>query len=174
MATIIVACDENNLIGDGDKLPWNIPEDLKWFKETTIDHVIIMGKNTWNSLPRKPLPKRINCIISRNQTYDRVSLFDLDVEWYTDIKIALKANISYFNGTKKCFIIGGEQIYKAALKLEEVDEILLTRIKGTFKGDKYFPQLDSSEWQEESIIRETDQFKIIRYTRIKNDNSSSK
>jgi dihydrofolate reductase len=166
MATIIVACDENNLIGDGNKLPWNIPEDLKWFKEVTTGHVIIMGKKTWESLPRKPLPNRVNCILSRNQTYDMVSMHDLDIEWYVSIEDAIKSTINFYKN-KKHYIIGGEQIYRLALDSEFVDEILMTKVKGKFKGDKYFPKLNEKIWEETETIRETEQFRIVRYKKEK-------
>ena len=162
MASIIVACDENNLIGDGNKLPWHLPEDLKHFKETTDGHVIIMGKNTWMSLPRKPLPRRINCIISRNQTYDKISMYDLDVEWYVSLEHAIKSSTAFYKN-KKIFIIGGEQIYKLALNCEFVEEVILTRVKGKYKGDKYFPELNPKIWYEDSVLKETPDFKIIIY-----------
>lgn len=162
MASIIVACDENNLIGDGNKLPWNLPEDLKHFKETTTGHVILMGKKTWMSLPKKPLPNRINCIISRNQTYDIISMYDLDIEWYTSIEQAISYTKCCYK-TKKHFIIGGEQIYKLALDSALVDEIIMTRIKGKFKGDKYFPQLDPKVWIESETIKNTDDFSVVIY-----------
>jgi dihydrofolate reductase len=162
MATIIVACDENNLIGDGDKLPWNIPEDMKHFKETTSGHVIIMGKNTWKSIPRKPLPNRVNCILSRNHTHDTINMFDLDIEWFATLKDALTTTSKYYPA-KKQFIIGGEKIYKLALNEDVVDEIIMTRVKGKFNGDKFFPELNNKIWVEKSIIKETTDFKVIKY-----------
>lgn len=164
MASIIVACDENNLIGDGDKLPWNIPEDLKHFKETTSGHVIIMGKNTWKSLPRKPLPNRINCILSRNHTYDTINMFDLDIEWFASLEDALRTTTKYY-ASQKQFIIGGEQIYKVALNEPLVDEVIMTKIKGKFSGDRFFPELNKKLWYEESIMRVTEAFTIIKYKR---------
>jgi len=162
MATIIVACDENNLIGDGNKLPWNIPEDLKHFKETTTGHIIIMGKNTWKSLPRKPLPNRINCIISRNKTYDTISMHDLDIEWYISIEEAIRNTVKFYKG-KKHFIIGGEQIYKLAMNDDCVDEIIMTRIKGKFNGDKFFPKINKKVWAEVETLKEAKDFSIVRY-----------
>jgi dihydrofolate reductase len=162
MTKIIVACDENNLIGDGNKLPWNLPEDLKHFKETTQDSVVIMGKNTWDSLPRKPLPKRINCIISRTKTYDSFSLYNLDIEWYATIKDAIRYN-KHFYKDKPIFIIGGQKIYESALNDNLVDEIIMTKIKRSFKGDKFFPKLDPKVWHIDSIIKETSEYKIVKY-----------
>jgi dihydrofolate reductase len=162
MATIIVACDENNIIGDGEKIPWRLPEDMKFFKETTSGHVVIMGKNTWKSIPRKPLPNRINCILSRNHTYDSINMLDLDIEWFASLDDSLLTMTKYFPD-KKQFIIGGEQIYKLALNAGVVDEMIVTHVKGKFSGDKFFPAICKKLWYEEEVIRENADLKIIRY-----------
>jgi dihydrofolate reductase len=165
MAIAIVACDENNVIGDGDKIPWHIPDDLKHFKKTTDGQIVIMGRNTWMSLPRKPLPNRVNCIISRTKTYDMISMFDMDIDWFVSVKSAMDFSAVHSPG-KKQFIIGGEQIYKIALNENLVDEIIMTKVKGVFKGDKYFPKLDDS-WKETETISETDQYRIVIYKKVK-------
>lgn len=162
MATIIVACDENNIIGDGEKIPWRLPEDMKFFKETTSGHVVIMGKNTWKSIPRKPLPNRINCILSRNHTYDSINMLDLDIEWFASLDDSLLTMTKYFPD-KKQFIIGGEQIYKLALNAGVVDEMIVTHVKWKFSGDKFFPAICKKLWYEEEVIRENADLKIIRY-----------
>ena len=116
---IIVAVDLNNGIGLNNNIPWlNEYSDLKYFKKITTDcdsktrqNVIIMGKNTWNSLPKKPLPNRLNCIISNtiNKKSDNILVFNsLD-------KCLSSLENNYFHKINEIFVIGGEQLYKEAI-----------------------------------------------------------
>lgn len=130
---IIVAADEDGLIGKGNDLPWHLPVDFKFFKETTLNKVVIMGSNTFYSL-NGILPNRKNVVISRTRKID-------GVENYNNIEEAIKNN-------PDCFIIGGAQIYSYALSHNIVDEIYLTRIHERFgEGDAYF-KYDKEKWIE--------------------------
>lgn len=132
MITIISAMDRNGLIGNGNKLPWNYPEDMKFFKEQTVGSVCVMGRKTYQSIPNG-LPKRINYILSKDDylpmPYGVI---------YSEIEYIL-ARIKFYNDIHKLdtFIIGGAQIYK--LFLEYADRILITHIDREFNGDTYFP-----------------------------------
>lgn len=147
MINIIVATDQNGVIGKDNGIPWHLPADLKLFKQRTTGSGIIMGRATWDSLPKKPLPNRINCVISRTKTDG----------WFQSLAEA----IDYLkNKTKDIFIIGGEQIYALALQQNLVDSIILTRVKGEYEGDKFF--FVPPEW-EARIKEENDGFDVFHY-----------
>ena len=118
----------NRVIGNSNKLLWNIPEDLAHFKKLTIGQTIIMGRKTYESIGR-PLPSRTNIIISRNENYTIPGAIVTN-----SLDLALDKAIK-----QQCeiFIIGGAQIYQAALPL--ADKLYLTIIDGSFQGDVYFP-----------------------------------
>ncbi len=148
--TIIVACDKNNVIGVKGKLPWRIPEDLKLFKQATIGSPVIMGRITWESLPKdkKPLEKRANIVISRTSFFSPIDPLCGPFHFFS-LKMALDEikkweNYQYlqqYHG-KDTFIIGGAQIYKTALDEDLVDKIIMSKIDGQYEGDVYFPKLD--------------------------------
>ena len=113
---IIVAISQNGVIGNKNTIPWYLPEDLKQFKAMTMNSVIIMGRNTWESLPKKPLPGRINIVISRTIQ----SIPGVDV--YTSLEAAL-SSVSKSYPEKPMFCIGGETLYKEALEKNLVDRL---------------------------------------------------
>ena len=140
MIAAIVAVDNNWGIGYNNDLLMKIPKDLNHFKKITDKHVIIMGSNTWDSLPIKPLPNRVNVVITRKpyedfKDCDGIVIFtSLD-----DVKEYLN-NLDIFSDA---FIIGGEFIYKELLPY--CDLVYLTKINKSFENvDKYFPTLDDS------------------------------
>jgi dihydrofolate reductase len=134
MITIIVATDKNNVIGNENDIPWHIPEDFKYFKEQTMNKPIILGRKTWESLPRKPLPNRIHYIISRNENYDVTEY--KDVYCFNSLEDAInQAKIEQ----QEIMIIGGAEIYKQALPF--TDKILRTLIDLEVQGDTYFPEI---------------------------------
>lgn len=129
MITIIVATDENGLIGSNNNIPWKNSEDLRFFKETTQHNNVLMGRKTFNSLNNKPLKNRNNYIVSK-------SLVNAEgVQVFSDILGAV--NDAKNNG-KEIFIIGGETIYNQSLKLGIVNKIIKSIIPGTYSGDKWF------------------------------------
>lgn len=130
MIKLIVATSRNNVIGDSNKLIWNLPADLKRFKEITTGHPIVMGRKTYQSIGR-PLPNRRNIIITRDSNYE------IDgCEVVNSIEEALLLT------NNDCFIIGGGEIYKQTLHI--ADEIYMTVVDEEFDGDTVFPELTPS------------------------------
>jgi len=127
--TIIAAVSINNVIGNKNKLIWNLPNDLKRFKKLTTGHSVIMGRKTFDSLPN-PLPNRDNIIITRNTDYSN-----------PDIKVcsSIEDAINLTKTDSQPFIIGGGEIYSQTINL--VDKIELTRVYKEFDGDAYFPEI---------------------------------
>lgn len=132
--SLIWAMDKNRLIGRDNHLPWKIPEDLAWFRSKTLNHTVIMGKNTWLSLG-KPLDERTNVIL----THDR--------ELIAPGAIICHAPQECLSHCKKeeCFVIGGAQIFRLFLPL--ASRLYVTHIDSEFEGDTYFPELDLKGWQ---------------------------
>jgi dihydrofolate reductase len=136
MLSIIVAAAQNNVIGNQNKLIWHISEDLQYFKKLTLEHVVIMGRKTFESIGR-PLPKRCNIVISGNVSYRTEGCI---VARSLDEATAFAK--SYNSG--EAFIIGGGSIYREAINL--VDKVYLTRIHKDYEGDVYFPELNAEQW----------------------------
>lgn len=135
---IIVAMDENNAIGKNNKLLWHLPDDLKRFKKLTQNHPVIMGRNTFESLGR-PLPNRLNIIISGNRHYTVPEGVVLTHSLQEAIEIAKQEN-------PDSFIIGGGILYKQAL--DSVDTIELTLVHTKIKeADTFFPNINLSDWK---------------------------
>lgn len=133
--TLIVAVSENNVIGIGDKIPWRIKEDMLRFKNLTLNHSVIMGRKTYESIPEKfrPLPDRKNIIMSRT----------LGIQ--NGIYIARNVDEALnFAEKKDSYIIGGEEIYKMFLPLS--NKIELTRVHKNYEGDVFFPEVNWDEW----------------------------
>ena len=134
---IISAVAKNNVIGKDGDIPWRIKEDFLHFKELTIGSPCIMGKNTYESLPVKPLPKRENIVLTRNPNYKAEGVIIMN-----SFESALK--YCEEKGFEKVFIIGGSSIYKQGLEFANVLE--LTHLKQEFEGDTYFPEVNYDEW----------------------------
>ncbi|MFK7850986.1 MAG: dihydrofolate reductase [Akkermansiaceae bacterium] len=143
--TAIVAMDPNRLIGANGTLPWHLPEDLAFFKKTTLGHPILMGRKTFDSIGR-PLPKRRNIVLTRDESWshDRVDV------------IHTPAEISEMDG--QIFLIGGAEIYKALAG--HIDEWLVSHVHETYQGDTYlapfeadFPKVDAVEGHEAFTVR---------------------
>jgi len=139
VVSLIVAVSENNVIGKDNDLVWHLPTDMKFFKDTTKEHFVIMGRRNYESIPHKyrPLPKRTNVIVTRQDDYKAEGCVVVkSVE--EAIELAKKA------GDKEPFVIGGGQIYKYAIENNLVDRIYLTRVHTEIDGDTYFEDLDDS------------------------------
>lgn len=134
---IIAAVAKNGVIGKDGKLPWNLKDDLERFKQLTLNHTIIMGRKTFESLPIKPLPKRKNIVVSSKpvEGYDN-KIFTTD-SLTKAIEHAKKSD-------DKIFLIGGQSIYKEGLKY--ADSLDLTELKEDYEGDTYFPKFNKNEW----------------------------
>jgi dihydrofolate reductase len=135
--SLIVAKAENNVIGNKNKLPWHLKDDLQNFKKLTMGHHILMGRKTFDSIG-KALPGRMSLVISSEPKANLENVF-----WFNSIFRAIKQ--AERNGETELFIIGGEKIYKYALSL--VDRIYLTEVKANVEGDVYFPQLSLKNWK---------------------------
>lgn len=133
---LIVAFDPNKVIGNGNSLPWKIKEDLKLFKELTENNVVIMGRNTFESIG-KPLPNRINIVI----TSKNIS----GVYNFTKIEDAINY-CDKINLDKKIFIIGGKKIYEYCLTNSLIDNMYVSKIKKQYDGDVKFPDFDETSW----------------------------
>lgn len=132
MIHAIAAMSQNRVIGINNKLPWNIPEDLKHFREVTRNSVVIMGRKTYESIG-KPLPNRINIVISRNIK----NIFDKDIYIVSSKDEALTLAKKFY---KEIFIIGGEQIY--TMFISDIEHIYLTIVHVTIVGDAFFPNTE--------------------------------
>lgn len=137
---VIVAKSTNNIIGNGNQLLWRLPADLAYFKKITVGYPIIMGRKTFESIGR-PLPKRVNVIISRNKDYQAEGCLLFD-DW--------KDSITYFRNrnTKKVFIIGGGQIYNLIVPI--ATQLFVTEVHIEIEGDTSFPVIDKNVWKEKS------------------------
>ncbi len=139
----IVAVSENNAIGVKNDLPWNIPEDLKFFKEKTLNSIIIMGRKTYDSIGR-PLPKRTTIVISKTAT---TKDFPEGVFLTHSIDEAIKkaAQLAEEKNLKEVFITGGGEIYKQSLGV--ANKIYLTKIHQVVEGDVFYPTLNPKEFK---------------------------
>lgn len=134
---IIAAVAENRVIGKSGDLPWHLPKDLKFFKQKTSGHVLIMGRKTYTSFGR-PLPNRLHLVVSSSLNVSHPA-----VKVFADLASALQ--FAQENaGERTIFISGGQQVYQSALPL--VNTLYLTEVKATVDGDTYFPEIDLSEW----------------------------
>jgi dihydrofolate reductase len=159
MIKIIVAYDQDRGIAKAGQIPWYYPSDMQFFKQITLGNSIIMGRKTWESLPRKPLPGRFNIILTRN------------IDNFSTINYVLAKNIvdaigkaAIWNANKDIYIIGGRMVYKEFLDKNLVNTVVATEIKSRYKCDMYFPCL-SDQWQSK-IILISNEYNIIEYTRI--------
>ncbi len=140
--SIIVAMAENRVIGRNNKLPWYLPNDLKYFKSVTMGKPIIMGRKTFESIG-KPLPGRLNIVITRNTewTHSGVTVVHSVEDAF------LKAeSTALIDGVDEVMIIGGDQIYQTSLGL--VDRIYLTKVHAEVEGDAWFTEVDWGQWKE--------------------------
>jgi len=145
---LIVAMAENGVIGKDGDLPWRLPEDMKWFKQTTMGKPIIMGRNTWESLPRKPLPGRANIVLTGNASYEAegaIVVNDFASAVQTAMDAARAAEVS------EVMIIGGAQLYKMALG--DVARMYVTEVHAKIEGDVAFPEFSREGWVETSRER---------------------
>lgn len=136
MITLILAMAENGVIGNKGAIPWRIADDMKRFKALTLGKPVVMGRKTWDSLPRKPLPDRTNIVVTRQPG------------WSADGAVtasSLDDALSKADGAAEVMVIGGGEIYRAALA--HADRIELTEVHGAFDGDAHFA-FDRASWRE--------------------------
>jgi len=142
LISAIVAIAKNGVIGKNNQIPWYLPADLAWFKRTTMNHCVIMGRKCFRSIGR-PLPKRTNIVITRDPFFVAEG-----VHIVHSLEDALE--IAYDLGETEAFIIGGGEIYRASA--DQWDRVYLTEVDLDTDGDVFFPELPPEEWTE--IFRE--------------------
>ncbi len=140
--SMIVAVAENGVIGRNNALPWYLPNDLKYFKQTTMGKPVIMGRKTYESIG-KPLPGRTNIVITRQADYQPEG-----VKVVNSVEAAreLAESVCLIDGQEEAMIMGGAEIY--ALALPHTDRLYLTEVHADVEGDAFFPEYDKSLWQE--------------------------
>ena len=140
MLSLIVALDENNLIGSENSMPWDVPEDLSLFKEITTNNIVIMGRKTFQSIG-KPLPNRVNFVLTKDENFfcEGIQVFNCPN------KALKKAYILQKKTNKKIFIIGGKTIYEYFLPY--ITEFHFSYIKGKYSGNVFFPKINLSNFQ---------------------------
>ncbi|MEC9256584.1 MAG: dihydrofolate reductase [Pseudomonadota bacterium] len=139
---MIVAVAENGVIGRNNALPWYLPNDLKYFKQTTMGKPVIMGRKTYESIG-KPLPGRTNIVITRQADYQPEG-----VKVVNSVEAAreLAESVCQIDGQEEAMIRGGAEIY--TLALPHTDRLYLTEVHADVEGDAFFPEYDKSLWQE--------------------------
>lgn len=137
MISLVVARAQNGAIGKGNTIPWHAPEDLAFFQRETMGGAVIMGRNTWESLPFKPLKNRLNIVVSRDKSLHETVVSSVDEA----ISTARAA------GYPRIYGIGGAQIYAQMLPM--ADRLLVTEVDLVIAdADAYFPEITESEWRE--------------------------
>jgi len=146
----ILACDADWGIGKDGDLPWpHNPADLKWFKQSTLNHTVVMGKATWDSLPVKPLPNRVNVVVSSSDILAKVDVLSI-----TD----LRRRLSSMDPDQDVWIIGGARLIEGMM--DYIDEFHLSQINGTYNCDTFLPStviqelytLTSSQFHEDVYV----------------------
>lgn len=142
MLSLIVARAANGCIGRDNKLPWYLPNDLKYFKRVTFGKPVIMGRKTWESL-KGPLPGRTNIVITRQSDYQADGA---RVVASLDDALSLAADQAFIDGGDEAVIMGGAEIYRLALP--QVTRLYITEVHAEVEGDTFFPTLAPSSWHE--------------------------
>ncbi len=163
--SLIAALTRNHIIGKDNRLPWHLPDDMKYFMQTTKGHVVIMGRKNYDSIPEKfrPLPNRTNIVITRQKDL-RAPGCAIVHSLEDGIGLARLAN------EKELFIIGGAEIYRLAMPI--ANRLYLTEIDAELMGDTRFPSIDTQQWKEVSRVhhmpdeRHAHPFDFVVYDRL--------
>lgn len=140
--SMIWAMGVNQVIGQDGTMPWHLPKDMAYFREQTLGKTILMGRKTWESFGSKPLPKRTNIVLTRDESFELESEQGIVIH---DIKDAMK-----YASDQELMVIGGAQIYEQMLP--QADRLYVTFIDHEFDGDTFFPEV---EWEEWRVVSET-------------------
>lgn len=141
LISLIAAASTNNVIGKNNQLPWHLPVDLKFFKNTTWGMPVIMGRKTFESNGNKPLPGRINIVITKEKNLKAAGVVIVNT-WNDALFVAKDAEC------KEVFVIGGGVIFKEVIN--KADRIYMTRIHTIIDGDVFFPEIDAKKWKKVS------------------------
>ncbi len=152
--SIIVATSLNHVIGVNNQLPWHLPADLKYFKQLTTGHTIIMGRKTYESIG-KALPNRLNIVITRSKTFEADGVI---------VKNSIEDALDYCQNLDEVCIIGGDTIYQQMMQLTQT--IYVTKVHTHIEnGDAFFPELDLKQWRlSSSVFHEKDDRNAFDYT----------
>lgn len=161
---LIVAMDLDRGIGKNNDLMWHLPADMRFFKETTSGHIVVLGRKNYESIPERfrPLPNRENAVLTRNKSFEAPGC-----KVFYSLEACLE---NYSTETERTiFIIGGGEIYKQALELNVIDEMYITHVEKHYDADTFFPEVDWNKWNKELILEQTADekneagFKVYRY-----------
>jgi len=155
MINLIAAHDPNMVMGSKNALPWKIKEDMAFFKQITTDNIVIMGRNTYESIG-KPLPKRLNIILTKSKLDANAYCFP---NFEESINFCNKINLN-----KKIFVIGGCKLYKYVLEKNLVDKMYISKIYKEYDGDILFPRFQKNDW-DEKLFEKFDEFELWTYSR---------
>ena len=165
--SLIVAMDLERGIGKNNDLMWHLPADMKFFKETTTNHIVVMGRKNYESIPPKfrPLPNRTNVVLTRNLDYSAEGCLVFNT---------LESCLDHFKNEveKTVFIIGGGEIYRKALDLNCVSEMYISHVNKTYGADTFFPEFELTNWKVQTVhTHEKDEknetsFTVLKYKRI--------
>ena len=134
--TLVVAVAENGVIGREGGLPWRLSTDMRRFRDTTMGKPVIMGRKTWESFPKKPLPGRRNIVVTKDPAYSAEE---------AEVAASLDEALAKCNGADEICIIGGGQIYAQAIA--KADRLDVTHVLAAIDGDTLFPHIDPAIWQ---------------------------
>ncbi|MDH4384516.1 MAG: dihydrofolate reductase [Caulobacter sp.] len=144
--SLVAARARNGVIGRDGGLPWRLKSDLAWFKSVTVGKPVIMGRRTWDSLPFKPLPGRMNIVLTRDGSFE--SRHALAFENFNEA-VATAREQAEEDGVSEICVIGGAALY--ALALPKARRIYMTEVQAEPEGDTLFPDFDESAWREVSV-----------------------
>ena len=157
--SLIAAVSQNGVIGYQNRLPWHIPEDLKRFKKLTMEHHIIMGRKTYDSIS-KPLEGRISVILSRSLS----SKGGKNCVFLNSLAQAIE--YCFQKKEDEAFLIGGESIFREALESSLPDKIYLTKIHQKYQGDVFFPNIDIKKYRIKNI-EDKKEYSFVDYERVR-------
>ena len=143
---MVVARARNGVIGRDNDLPWRLKSDMRWFRKTTKGKPVLMGRKTWDSFPKKPLPNRPNYVATRDHAFEAPG-----ARVFSDLSAmvaAARAQASLL-GVEEVCILGGEHLYRTLLP--QTDRIYLTDVDAAPEGDTVFPELDPKDWRSETL-----------------------
>jgi dihydrofolate reductase len=150
---LIFATSRNGVIGVNNQLPWHLPEDLAHFKTTTQGQTVLMGRRTWDSLPKKPLPNRLNLILTHQPNWTAPGAHAVH-----SINEALQVASQLTSSTQPIWVIGGAELYHLTLPI--ATKLVVTQIEQDVQGDTFAPHIDTTDWQVDSSSHHISQQRI--------------
>lgn len=136
--SLLVAASANNVIGKNNQLPWHLPTDMRFFKNTTWGLPVVMGRKTFDAMKEEPLPGRVNIAITRQKEWRRQGVI-------ITYSLQEAINAAQETDSNEVFIIGGGEIFKEAITI--ADRIYMTRVHAVVDGDVFFPDIDENKWK---------------------------